>query len=88
MDWTCANRDPRVFPDPDAFRPEENASENLVYGRGPHVCPGRGLATLELRVLLEELLPAISGIELPEEPRAVRAEFPLGGWASRPVVLR
>ena len=39
-------------------------------------------------VLLEELLPAISGIELPEQPRAVRAEFPLGGWASRPVILR
>ena len=88
VDWTRANRDPGVFPDPDAFRPEENAPENLVYGRGPHVCPGRGLATLELRVLLEELLPAISGIELPEQPRAVRAEFPLGGWASRPVILR
>ena len=88
VDWTRANRDPGVFPYPDAFRPEENAPENLVYGRGPHVCPGRGLATLELRVLLEELLPAISGIELPEQPRAVRAEFPLGGWASRPVILR
>ena len=88
VDWTRANRDPRVFTDPDAFRPEDNAPGNLVYGKGPHVCPGRGLATLELRVLFEELLPVVSRIELPEEPRAVRAEFPLGGWASCPVVLR
>ncbi len=87
VDWTQANRDPRVFMDPDAFNPEENAPNNLVYGRGPHVCPGRGLATLELRILLEELLPVFSSIELPVTPRGVRAEFPLGGWAACPVVF-
>lgn len=88
VDWTRANRDPRVFMDPDAFNPEENAPNNLVYGRGPHVCPGRGLATLELRILLEELLPVFSSIELPVTPRGVRAEFPLGGWATCPVIFR
>ena len=87
VDWTRANRDPRVFMDPDAFNPEENAPNNLVYGRGPHVCPGRGLATLELRILLEELLPVFSSIDLPVTPRGVRAEFPLGGWAACPVVF-
>ena len=88
VDWTRANRDPRVFMDPDAFNPEENAPNNLVYGRGPHVCPGRGLATLELRILLEELLPVFSSIDLPVTPRGVRAEFPLGGWATCPVIFR
>lgn len=88
VDWTRANRDPRVFMDPDTFNPEENAPNNLVYGRGPHVCPGRGLATLELRILLEELLPVFSSIELPVTPRGVRAEFPLGGWATCPVIFR
>lgn len=88
VDWTSANRDPRVFADPDAFQPEANAPDNIVYGWGPHVCPGRGLATLELRVLLQELLPSVSSIDLPAEPPGVRAEYPLGGWASRPVILR
>lgn len=87
VDWTRANRDPHVFTDPDAFAPEANAPHNLVYGTGPHVCPGRGLATLELRVLLEELLAEISTMQLPDDPPGVRAEFPLGGWSQRPVIF-
>ena len=32
LSWTAANRDPDRFGDPDAFRPEDNAPHNLVYG--------------------------------------------------------
>ncbi|WEG10618.1 cytochrome P450 [Microbacterium horticulturae] len=56
LHWPSANRDPRVFGDPDAFAPVHNAAANLVYGAGAHVCPGRPLATLELVVLVRALL--------------------------------
>ncbi|MCC2593196.1 cytochrome P450 [Tessaracoccus sp. OS52] len=88
VDWTNANRDPRVFPEPDRYAPETHASHNLVYGAGPHVCPGRPLATLELRVLLEEVLDATSDLTLEGAPPGTRAQRPLGGWSSAPVVLR
>ena len=85
LDWTSANRDPGVFKDPDAFEPERNAASNLVYGVGPHVCPGRPLATLELRVLLRALLERFALAPGPEAP--VREQWPLGGWQTVPLAL-
>ena len=51
-----ANRDDRVFADPDRFDPtRDNLSESLAFGRGAHFCIGAQLARLELRVLFEEI---------------------------------
>lgn len=88
LNWTAANRDPRVVGDPDAYRPDQNAPHNLVYGIGPHVCPGRALATLEMRVAVEELLAASTGIELATDSEPVREIPPVGGFRSVPVRLR
>lgn len=55
--YTAANRDPRVFEDPDTFvldRP--NISQHISFGRGTHSCPGAPLARIMLRVTLEEVL--------------------------------
>jgi cytochrome P450 len=52
-----ANRDERVFVDPDSFRPERsNADAHLTFGYGPHVCPGATLARSVTRVGIEVLL--------------------------------
>ncbi|MCT1774634.1 cytochrome P450 [Brachybacterium sp. p3-SID957] len=83
--WTSANRDERVFADPDRFDPEGNAPHNLVWGIGKHVCPGRPLATLELVVLLQELLAAAD--VTPAETVGLRSLAPTGGWSHVPVVL-
>jgi cytochrome P450 len=88
LGWAEANRDPEVFGDPDAFRPTENAAHNLVYGTGTHVCPGRGLATLELRIAVEELLAATDDLEPIPGRAPVRARPPQGGFHSVPVRLR
>lgn len=79
LHWTAANRDPRRFQEPDAFRPEENALHNLVYGIGAHVCPGRQLATLQLRCALGSLLRGTSGMELAQR-LPLRANGQAGGF--------
>jgi cytochrome P450 len=87
LSWTAANRDPRVFGDPDEFRPEENAEANLVFGTGPHVCPGRALTLMELRVAVVELLARTERLLPAPEEAPVRERPPVGGWAHVPVVL-
>ena len=88
LNWTSANRDAQVFGDPDAYRPVENAAQNLVYGTGIHVCPGRPLATLELVVAVRTLLEMTSRIELADDGERVRETYPLGGWRRMPLRLR
>ncbi|MBS0436434.1 MAG: cytochrome P450 [Proteobacteria bacterium] len=87
LNWTSANRDEAVFGDPDTVDAQRNAPHNLVYGIGKHVCPGRLLATLQMRILLRELLAATSSIALDAQQPAERAVSPVGGWAKLPVVL-
>jgi len=88
LNWTSANRDERVFGDPDAYRPEEHAPHNLVFGTGIHACPGRPLATMELTVAAGTLLAATTHIELAPDAVPVRETYPLGGWRRVPVRLR
>jgi cytochrome P450 len=88
LNWTSANRDEAVFDDPDAYRPEEHAPYNLVYGTGIHACPGRPLATLELAVAVQTLLSMTARVELAAGAEPVRETYPLGGWRRVPVRLR
>ncbi len=88
LNWTAANRDPLVFGDPDRYDAEGHAPANLVFGIGPHVCPGRSLTLMELRVITEELLRQTTWIEPAPDRPAVRETPPVGGWARVPVVLR
>lgn len=88
INWTAANRDPRVFGDPDEFRPEANRAANIVYGAGPHVCPGRVLSTLQIRGALAALLRATSEIRLDPSRPAVREQLPSRGFETVPVMLR
>jgi cytochrome P450 len=56
----AANRDPRVFAEPDAYDPRRDTSELLSFGNGRHYCLGANLARLEAKVVLEELLALVS----------------------------
>jgi cytochrome P450 len=88
LSWADANRDPDVFGDPDAFDPVGNAANNLVYGVGRHTCPGRQLATMELRLLTAAVLTRSSTLE-PDPARArERSLPPAGGYARVPLLLR
>ena len=70
----AANRDPRVFADPDAFDvSRDNAAEHIGFGGGIHVCIGAPLARIELEAALSALVEGAPGLELAEEPRRNRA---------------
>ncbi len=86
LNWTSANRDEAVF-DNNRFDPEKNAAANLVYGAGKHVCPGRLLATWELRVALQTLLASVQTIELAPDQKPEREVAPVGGYHRVPVVF-
>lgn len=68
--------------DPDAVHPAPPGVARLVFGAGPHTCPGAGLA----RAMLEDLLAALA----PHRPAVVRAQVDRGaalpGW--RTLTLR
>ncbi len=87
--WTAANRDPEAFGDPDAFDPEGNAGRNLVWGAGPHLCPGKPLSILEIRAFVEELLKVgtVWRGDGEAEKTTERGVHPVGGWAHYPVEL-
>jgi cytochrome P450 len=75
--WFAAgNRDPQVFDDPYRMDVTRNPNEHMAFGRGgPHMCLGNALARLEIRVMYEELLPRITGIERLGEVSKLRSNF-------------
>jgi cytochrome P450 len=71
-----ANRDPRIFTDPDTFQIQRpNAARQLAFAHGPHFCLGAHLARLEARLALETLLALLPRLRLdgryPAAPRGL-----------------
>lgn len=61
----AANRDPRVFKEPDKFDLERpNARQQMAFGRGIHSCPGAPLARAEARIGFRKLLERTRNIRI------------------------
>ncbi|MDD5332362.1 MAG: cytochrome P450 [Rhodoferax sp.] len=87
LNWVAANRDGRVFTDPQSFRLDRDASANLLYGAGIHVCPGAPLARMELRVAVQALLDGTTRIDPMTQRPPSHALFPASGYATVPVQI-
>ncbi len=67
--YASANRDERVFTDPDTFDPARHPNPHLSFGLGLHYCIGAPLARLELRHALKALLTHLPELQLAKTPR-------------------
>ena len=88
--FAAANRDPRVWNDPDEIDPERFARgsrPHLAFGWGVHHCIGNALARHEARFALEAMLDTFDEIEL-TGPVAVNFPFILRGLTTLPVRWR
>ncbi len=86
LNWTSANRDENVF-NHNTFDPVAHAKNNLVYGIGKHVCPGRLLATWQLRIATRALLAGASSLSFAESQSLERETAPVGGFHKVRVIL-
>ena len=82
VSFTSANRDERVFADPDRFDIRRAPNPHLSFGHGPHFCLGAQLARAQMRALFAELLRRTSSLELDGAPVAPPVELPARGEAA------
>lgn len=62
----AANRDPRKFPDPEAYDIRRDTSGHIAFGAGVHSCVGQIIARKEAEVLLGEVVARVARIEILE----------------------
>ncbi|GAA1510898.1 cytochrome P450 [Nocardioides humi] len=86
----AANRDPRVFTDPDQLdvrRP--NVRRHMAFGYGIHQCLGQAYARVEMQVALETLFRRLPGLALgvPLEEVSFKYESAVHGVHALPVTV-
>ncbi len=86
-----ANRDERVFHEPDRYdldRPASERNELVSFGFGRHFCLGAALARLETRIALRELVARVTDYEI-DDAAAVRVHsVNVRGFAALPTTVR
>jgi cytochrome P450 len=85
VSFASANRDETRFAHAERFDVHRSIDQHLGFGWGPHICIGRPLARLGMRVAFEELLPRLGDYE-PRLDRAKRTRNPnLRGYQVLPI---
>lgn len=74
--YVSADFDGEQFADPFHFDAVRAPNDHVAFGlHSPHLCLGAHLARLEMRVLFEELVPALASIEVVGTPERLRSNF-------------
>jgi cytochrome P450 len=81
----AANRDERMFADPDRFDIHRTIGHHLGFGYGAHFCLGASLARLEARVGLEEVLNRFPDWEVDLDGCVRGTLSGIRGWDNIPV---
>jgi cytochrome P450 len=84
-----ANRDDRVFENPDEYRIDREIGSKLVsFGSGAHFCLGAHLARMEAQVALTEFFKRVRGYEV-DEANSVRVHSSsVRGFAHLPITIQ
>jgi cytochrome P450 len=84
----AANRDERVYVDPESFRIERvMRTQPMTFGMGPHACMGKHLGELEGRIALEEFGKRFPHAEIIEERLERARAIHVFGWKNVPLRL-
>ena len=78
MLFAAGNFDERVFDEPDTFNLARENNPHLSFGRGLHQCLGKHVASLEMKILLEELLKRTKDITPAGDIEYVRDAYSRG----------
>ncbi len=86
--YPSANRDERVFADPERFDITRSPNDHMAFGFGSHFCLGNRLARLELSVMFDHLLDRLPDLALADtdEPPKRAANF-VSGYETMDVVF-
>ncbi|MGZ6888378.1 MAG: cytochrome P450 [Acidimicrobiia bacterium] len=83
----AANRDERVFADPDTFDLHRNTSRHVAFGKGLHFCVGAALGRLEGQVLIPAVLRRFPDLRLLDDEPNWRPGFVTRQLATLPVAV-
>ncbi|KQY58251.1 Linalool 8-monooxygenase [Aeromicrobium sp. Root495] len=86
MLFVAGNFDPRAFDNPREFDLSREKNPHVSFGRGPHQCLGKHVASLEMKVLFEELLQRTKDIQPNGDIEYVRDAYSRGVY-NLPVTL-
>jgi cytochrome P450 len=83
----AANRDDRVFDDPDTLDVRRSIGRTLAFGYGAHHCLGSALARLEGRIVLEEMLKRFPTWQVDNENARLTPGYSTRGYESLPIFV-
>jgi cholest-4-en-3-one 26-monooxygenase len=82
-----ANRDEKVFTNPDTFDITRTPNNHMAFGGGgPHFCLGANLARMEIMVMFDRLLDRIPDIRLDGKVQRLQSNF-INGTKHIPVAF-
>ncbi len=84
--YGAANRDPRVFDNPEEFDISRRHNPHLAFGTGTHVCIGAHMARMSMRITLEQLLTRSPNIRRSGDLDRLHSNF-INGIKRMPVRL-
>ena len=83
----AANRDPKIFPNPEQFEITRTPNQHLAFGDGIHFCLGAALARAEAQIAIGQLVQRFPRLKQEEQQPQWSDSFVLRGLKALPVSI-